>query len=252
MGTAPPSAKVIVESTAEAATDSVVALLKTILCEAVDTRGGAHVALAGGTTPHKLYQRLGESGMAGDLPWSKVEVFFGDERDVPQDHVESNFRMVQRTLLDHVPINWAKVHPMRADAEDIDAAAKEYEQIIRQRVSAEDNEIPRFDLVLLGVGADGHVASLFPGTDAVGEREKLVGAHFVPVLGRKRMTLTLPLINAARNIVFLVTGQDKAEAIAILLGERQSPQELPASLVAPDDGMLCFVLDSEAARYIQH
>mgnify|MGYP000560095606 CR=1 FL=1 len=128
MGTAPPSAKVIVESTAEAATDSVANLFKSIVCEAVDTRGGAHVALAGGTTPHMLYQRLGRSGMRGDLPWSKMEIFFGDERDVPQDHVESNFRMVQRTLLDHVPINWAKVHPMRADAGDIDAAAKEYEQ----------------------------------------------------------------------------------------------------------------------------
>jgi len=251
MGTAPPSAKVIVETTADAATGSVAGLVKSILCEAVDARGSAHAALSGGTTPHKLYQQLGELGMSGELPWSKVEIFFGDERDVPQDHVESNFCMVQRTLLDHVPINWAKVHPMRADAEDIDAAAKEYEQIIRQQVPAGDNDIPRFDLVLLGMGADGHVASLFPGTEVLGEREKLVTAHFVPVLGRKRMSVTFPLINAARNVVFLVTGQDKAEAIDILLGERQSPQELPASHVAPDDGMLCFVLDGEAARYIQ-
>ncbi len=187
--------------------------------------------------------------MKDQLPWSHVEVFFGDERDVPHDHVESNYRMVQRTLLDNVPVQPGCVHPMRADADDLQAAAAEYEQTIREIVPADENGIPRFDLLLLGMGADGHTVSLYPGTEALAETEKLVTACFVPVLGRRRITFTYPLINAARNVILLVTGGDKAEAVADFFGDDEERRKrLPAASVAPTDGKLFLVLDDAAGR----
>jgi 6-phosphogluconolactonase len=242
-------AQVIVERTAEQATATAAALFKTIVCEAVGHRGRAYIALAGGTTPHALYQRLAADATSGEVPWREVEVFFGDERDVPQDHVESNYRMAQRALLDHAPIDPSRIHPMPADAEDIQTAAQQYEQTIRQVVPAEGGGLPRFDLILLGMGGDGHTASLFPNTDALKEHQRLVYAGFVPVLGRKRMTFTYPLINAARNVMFLVTGTDKAEAVLGMLGDSEKIRsELPAAAVRPTHGAMIIVLDAAAAR----
>jgi 6-phosphogluconolactonase len=243
------NARVLVERTAEQATATAADLFKTIVCEAVGRRNAAHVALAGGTTPHSLYQKLAADAVSGQMPWRDVEIFFGDERDVPQDHVESNYRMVQRALLDHVPIDPARVHPMPADAEDIQAAADQYEQAIRRTVPADGGQIPRFDLILLGMGGDGHTASLFPNTEALGEHRRLVYAGFVPVLGRNRMTFTYPLINAARNVMFLVTGSDKAEAVLGVLGDSEDiRRQLPAAAIQPTDGCLIIVLDAAAAR----
>ena len=243
------SRSVLVEPTAELANTTVAELLKTVVCEAVSARGACHLALVGGTTPHGLYRLLADEGGTGDVPWEKVQVFFGDERCVPLDHVESNYLMAQRALLDHVPVPPHHVHAMRADADDLDAAAAEYETTIRQIVPAEGDGVPRFDLILLGMGGDGHTASLFPHTDAPAESEKLVLAYLVPVLGRHRMTLTLPVINAARNLIMLVTGDDKAEAVATILGEDvEATKTLPAAHVCPSDGKLVLVLDEAAAR----
>jgi 6-phosphogluconolactonase len=243
-----PSRQRIVESTEEGANGFVADLLLSIACEAT-TDGTCFIALAGGTTPHGLYQRLAGGAATGELNWSAVEVFFGDERDVPHDHVESNYGMVQRTLLDHLPIPPGNVHPMRGDATDLDAAAEEYEQIIRERVGSDDGNVPRMDLILLGMGADGHVASLFPDTEAVNEQQRLVTACHVPRLGRSRLTVTFPLINAARNVILLVTGEDKAEAVAALLDENsQQRANLPAARIDPGDGRLIMVFDAAAAR----
>ena len=177
-----------------------------------------------------------------------MDVFFGDERDVPHDHVESNFGMVQRTLLDHVPIKPDHIYPMPADADDLDTAAEKYEQSIRRIVQASKDSLPRLDLVLLGMGADGHTASIFPFTKAVDEKKKLVMSCFVPVLGRNRMTLTFPLINAAENIILLVTGADKAQAVAGILGhDKKIKKRLPAAKITPTDGTLFIALDSPAA-----
>lgn len=156
--------------------------------------------------------------------------------------------MIQRILLDNTPINWERIHPMGADAEDIQAAADEYEQLIRQRVPAGSDGLPRFDLIMLGLGADGHIASLFPASPSLDESSKLVVASYVPVIGRKRMSLTLPLINAARNILLLVTGPDKAEVLQQILQEQVS--SLPASRIAPRDGTVHIVLDADAARLL--
>jgi 6-phosphogluconolactonase len=243
------SRSVLVEPTADDANAAVADLLKTIVCEAVSARGACHLALVGGTTPHGLYRILADEGGADNVPWQQVQVFFGDERCVPLDHVESNYLMAQRALLDHVPVPPHHVHPMRADADDVEAAAAEYETTIRQIVPAEDDGVPRFDLILLGMGGDGHTVSLFPHTDALSESEKLVLTYLVPVLGRHRMTLTLPLINAARNLVMLVTGDDKADVVATILGgDVEATQALPAAHVCPAEGKLVIVLDEPAAR----
>jgi len=241
--------RVIVEPSAGEAVAFVMEVTKSIICEAAARSGACHVALAGGTTPHLLYQQLARSAMTGEVPWRQVQVFFGDERDVPHDHIESNYHMVQRALLDHVPIPPSHVHPMQADADDLDAASAEYENTIRQIVPAGDDGVPRFDLILLGIGANGHTASLFATTEVLDEREKLVSAYFVPVLGRRRMTFTYPLINAARNVLFLVSGQDKAEVMAdILSGDADRCRAYPAGRVEPTGGTLMFVLDADAAR----
>jgi len=243
-----PSRSVIVKQTQHEITEEVCHLFRKIICDSVGRRKACKLSLAGGTTPHALYQALARGCATDDTPWSDVEVFFGDERDVPQDHVESNYGMAQRTLLDHVPIQPAHMHPMPADADDLPAAAAEYEEVIRRVVPAGEDDLPRFDLVLLGMGADGHAASLFPHTDALSEDRKLVVAQFVPVLGRHRMTFTYPLINAARHVIFLVTEDDKGEAVRQLLGGGADPQNLPAAGVRPSDGALTFVFDGAAAR----
>jgi 6-phosphogluconolactonase len=238
--------KVCIEPTAEQATDLVSQVVKAVICEAVGKRRTCYVALAGGTTPHALYRSLAVTGTGGEVPWTDCEIFFGDERDVPLDHVESNYLMAQRTLLDNLPIEPGRVHPMRGDARDLAAAAQEYEAVVRRIVPSEANKIPRFDIILLGMGGDGHTASLFPGTSALGEKDKLVVANFVPVLNRTRLTFTFPLINAARNVVLLVTGDDKIEAVSKLV----SGGDIPAARVTVPNGLLTMVFDSAAARRI--
>ncbi|HUS47968.1 MAG TPA: 6-phosphogluconolactonase [Phycisphaerae bacterium] len=243
------SRRVIVKRTAEEAAGFVADLFKTIACEAAGERGVCRVALAGGTTPRGLYGVLARQAIGGDVPWNQVEIFFGDERDVPHDHVESNFGMAQRTLLDHLPIPVANVHPMPADSPDLEKAAAEYEQTIRKKVTAGSDGMPRFDLILLGMGGDGHVASLFPSSSGLQEGKKLVLACFVPVLSRRRMTFTFPLINAARYVILLVTGDDKAAVVArVLGGDAQARKGLPAAGVNPKKGVLFMVLDAAAAR----
>jgi 6-phosphogluconolactonase len=241
--------KVIVEHDAEDATHSASLRFKQIVCQATEKNGFCNIALAGGTTPHALYLQLAKLCDSAEFPWSKVNIFFGDERDVPQDHVESNYLMAQKTLLDNVPIAPSQVYPMPADRPDLSSAAAEYEQIIRKVVPAGKEGLPCFDLILLGMGGDGHTASLFPGTDALKEKKKLVTAYFVPVLGRHRMTFTFPLINAAQNILLLVTGEDKAPAIAKLL-HQDDQTDIPAAMLNPQ-GSFLLVLDSTAARWAE-
>lgn len=240
--------QVVVRPNGEQATWYVAEQVENIISRAVDERGVCSLALAGGTTPHGLYLMLAGAAVSGQIPWQDVQVFFGDERDVPQDHIESNYHMAQRTLLDHIPIQPGRVHPMPADTEDMAGAAAEYEATIRRIVPAAA-DVPNFDLILLGMGGEGHVASLFPGTEALNEADKLVTAYFVPVLGRERMTFTYPLLNAARNVILLVTGADKGRAVAELFGQdKPSRNHLPAAGVAPTDGVLLYVLDAAAAK----
>jgi len=250
MSTPKPTRNVVVKQTAEEATWFATEMVKQIICNTAAENSMCRMALAGGTTPHGLYLMLAGAALSGEVPWHNVEVFFGDERDVPQDHVESNYCMAQQTLLDHVPIEPGCVHPMPADTGELDVGANAYEAAIRQAVPpCRTGGLPAFDLILLGMGGDGHTASLFPDTDVLNEQAKLVTAYFVPVLGRNRMTFTFPLINAAKNVVFLVTGADKAQAVAALMSDDESAADhLPASRVRPTDGNLTFILDAAAAR----
>lgn len=239
--------RTIVEYGPEQLTGVLCTLVESILCEAIAKRSVATIALSGGTTPRALYQALAAGVVRGEVPWSNVQVFFGDERDVPHDNVESNYRMAQRLLLDHLPIEPENIYPMPADSGDLPAGAAEYEATIRRVVKAGPDGIPSFDLILLGIGSDGHTASIFPGSPTAQEREKLVVAPFVPVLGRSRMTFTFPLINAAKTVLCMVTGDDKADVMAEILGSDAEKSSLPAARIDPA-GTLIFAMDSAAAK----
>ena len=243
------SRNIIVESSPADAAARGVKLFKTIASQAVEQREVCHVALAGGTTPHTMYRLLANEATIDDVPWNKVEVFIGDERDVPLDDVESNFRMIQRTLLDNAPVDWSRVHAMRADAEDIDMSAAEYENTLRHLLPPDHHGVPQFDLMMLGMGGDGHTASLFPDSEVLHEKKKLVSSVFVPVLGRKRMTMTFPLLNASRNILMLVTGEDKAHVVQRIFGPDGPDRSLPAGCIQPRR-VLNLILDTAAARLL--
>jgi len=228
-------------------------MVATIACAAVDKRGQFTVALAGGTTPQPLYDLLAMPSQVEGIPWQRTQIFFGDEHDVSADHADSNYRMAQDRLLGEVPIRLENLHPMPADSPDLDMAAREYAERIVELIPPGPNRLPAFDLILLGMGGDGHTASLFPNTAALDEHEKLIVTQFVPVLGRRRMTFTFPLINAARYVLFFITGTDKAEAVQIVLSDDKNVAfQLPAGRVDSVDGKLMFVLDAAAARRISY
>lgn len=207
--------------------------------EAVAERAVFHVALAGGSTPKRLYRML-----SPELPWPRMHAWFGDERCVAPDHADSNYRMVKESLLSRVPIPPENVHRMRGEAEPA-RAAEEHERELRRCFDLSPGERPRFDLVLLGMGTDGHTASLFPGTKALDEGERLCVANRVEALRAWRLTLTLPVLNAAARVLFLVSGADKAPALErVLAGPNPT---LPASLVLPEDGELAWLVDRAAS-----
>ena len=197
---------------------------------AVAQRGRFIVALPGGSTPNRFYAHLAGWRRAGTgrIPWGKIHVFWGDERLVPPGHPDSNFRAVNDALLVHVPIPQANVHRIRTEGRSPAGAAALYEQEIRTFFRLARRAAPRFDLVVLGLGADGHTASLFPGSEALAEDARLVAAPLVAKLGTHRITVTLPVLNNARTIMFLVSGGQKSEALARALhggaGERGPPR----------------------------
>lgn len=245
--------KVLVTQTEEKARQLAAEILATTACDAVARHGQFTLALSGGTTPRPLYELLSSPIQAESIPWQDTQIFFGDERDVPSDNADSNYRMVQDTLLGSVPIRLENVHPMLGDASDLDATAAQYAEQIVKIVPPGEAGLPAFDLILLGMGGDGHAASLFPGSDALDDSQHLVTSALVPVLGRRRLTFTLPLINAAHHVLFLVTGKDKAEAISKVLGnDDAAAAQLPAGRVKPTHGKLIFVLDADAARMTRY
>jgi 6-phosphogluconolactonase len=211
--------------------------------EAIEELGRFAVVLAGGSTPKAMYGVLARE-YAGRIDWSRVHIFFGDERPVPPDHDDSNYKLASETLLDHVPIG--SVHRMRGELPP-DEAATAYEKELRTFFGAEG--VPRFDLILLGLGRDGHTASLFPETSALEVHDRLVVANPVLKLDTTRITLTVPVINAARAVIFLVAGEDKAEAIEKILENDPDPRAYPASLIQPA-GELEWVLDQSAASLL--
>lgn len=213
---------------------------------AVRAHGVASVALSGGSTPRGLHALLADpSGpFRARVPWAQLEVFWGDERCVPPGAPDSNYRMVRETLLAGAPVPEGNVHRIRAE-EGATAAALAYEEELRAHFCLREGAVPRFDLVLLGIGEDGHTASLFPGSAALRERRLLAIAARSPRPPLERVTLTLPVLNAASCVVFLASGTGKAEAVAAVLRRRDMSR--PAALVRPEKGDLLWFLDAAAA-----
>lgn len=213
--------------------------------ESIQSRGGFSLALSGGSTPRVLHARLAQEHPQAEF-WEKVQLFFGDERSVPPDHPESNYRMANETLFSKAKIPAENIHRMQAELPP-QVAADEYERELRKYFGTETGEFPRFDLILLGMGPDGHTASLFPGTTALAENSRLVVANWVPRLNTWRITLTFPVLNHAREVIFLVTGENKAPVIAQIWGDAPSSETFPAQLVSPQQGRLIWMLDEAAA-----
>jgi 6-phosphogluconolactonase len=218
--------------------------------ESVRDRGAFSVALAGGSTPKGMYSLMADDARVhGAIPWPQVDFFWSDERHVPPDHSDSNYRMAHDAMLSKVPARPDRVHRVRSENSDASAAAMEYEDELRTSLRAGDG-IPRLDLVLLGMGADGHTASLFPGTSALFEQTRLVVATWVERLHASRITMTLPLINAARLVAILVAGADKAERVREALEPVEGGESLPVQLVRPQHGRLVWLLDRGAASLL--
>jgi len=218
-----------------------------LLADAAIARSGRFaVALSGGSTPRALYELLGSAGYRDRVDWPRVRLFWGDERCVPPDHPESNFRMVQETLLAKVRMPPENIHRMMGEKAPAEAAAA-YEQELREFFALQPGQMPRFDLILLGLGEDGHTASLFPGTSALDETERWVIAVYVEKLQSHRLTLTLPVINAASQVTFLVSGASKARIVSEILASDSAPLDYPAAKVRPVDGRLAWIIDRDAA-----
>ena len=219
-----------------------------IACQAIAERGRAVVTLSGGSTPRRLYELLTTDRYRHRVAWDRVEFFWGDERAVPPDHSDSNYRMARQVLLEPLAIPTAHIHRIEGERNDLDGAAHSYEREIA-RVFGElpDGPPPPFDLVLLGMGTDGHTASLFPGTDLAGEASRWVVSQYVPAIAANRVTMTPRLLNAARHVMFLVAGTEKADALALVLDGARDPQRLPAQMIEPTSGVVVWFVDRGAA-----
>lgn len=212
--------------------------------ESISERGSFVVALSGGSTPVLLYKQL----LSANLDWNRVFFYFGDERNVPPDEEASNFRSANKELLRPLRIREDRILRWRTELESPDVVAKDYQD----RLEELGPGIPRLDLILLGMGSDGHTASLFPGTEALKKTQHFAVANRVPKLGLWRFTLTFPVINNARNVMFLVAGVDKADALASILGPNGDPDELPARRVQPTKGDLTWFVDRAAASKLSN
>jgi 6-phosphogluconolactonase len=224
---------------AEAAARELVAAFSDSLAD----HGRFRVAFSGGSTPKLLFDRLAQDTFRTLVDWTRARVFFVDERCVPPGDARSNYRLAKEHLLDPLRVPPENVFRMRGE-EEPRRAAGEYEALLEREF--EPDVPPRFDYVLLGLGTDGHTASLFPGTKALEETRRCAVENYVPKLGEWRLTLTLPVLNAARRAVFLVVGKEKRDAVAAVVRTERSRADLPASLVRPDRGSLVWILDEAA------
>jgi 6-phosphogluconolactonase len=213
---------------------------------AVQTHGRFTVALSGGHTPERTYQLLAQPPLRDRVPWGNVHAFWGDERCVPPDDPRSNARMAHQTLLDHVPIPPDQVHPIRCD-QNPQQGAEAYEALLRGVFA---DRQPGFDLVLLGLGENGHTASIFPDTPAVEEHERWAVAVYVDEQTMWRVTLTAPLINQAATVAFLVAGVAKAQVLHRVLDGPFEPHTLPAQLIRPVSGNLHWMIDKQASQQL--
>ncbi len=234
----PPPLAVLVKDSLADLVEAAAAHVRRNAAEAIAARGQFRIALAGGSTPRALYPRLVEG-----IDWTRTMVFFGDERAVGPNDPQSNYRMAQETLLGPAAVPPDNVNRWRAEDRDLDAAARDYERALTARAAP-----PWLDLALLGLGPDGHTASLFPGTSALAEDGALAVAVDVPQLDTRRLTLTYPALCGARDVCFLVTGRDKSSALAAVVDGAR----LPAARIVRRGGPVTIFCDRDAARALQH
>lgn len=214
---------------------------------AIAASGQFHVALSGGSTPRYLFERLAGADYAARVDWRHTHVYFGDERYVPSDHADSNFRMAYEALLRHVPVPAQQIHRVQTELPSAAAAAAAYEAVLNSHLPRDAYGNAAFDLMLLGVGPDGHIASLFPGTDILQEDTRLVAASYVDKLAAWRISVTLPVINHARHIMMLAAGAGKTQILSYVLGASPGSEPLPVQMIEPTGGMEWYV-DEAAAQ----
>jgi len=212
-----------------------------IAVTAIAEHGKFNIALSGGSTPKSLFKVLA-TRYQQEFSWEQTQIFWSDERCVPPESPDSNYYLAKTTLFDHIAIPPSNIYRVKGEIEP-QAAAAEYEEILKQALSA----LPRFDVILLGMGDDGHTASLFPGTTALKVHDRLVIENFVPTKDMWRITFTDVTINAAANIMFLISGRDKTDRLQQVLEGQYQPDTLPAQLVKPKNGNLIWFIDESAA-----
>jgi 6-phosphogluconolactonase len=241
--------RLLVVEDADALAREAAAQLARIAQQSVAASGRFTLVLSGGSTPRRLYTLLADARapFRAAIPWEATQIFFGDERHVPPDDSQSNFRMADEALLSHVPIPAANVHRVQAERADAAEAAALYAREIARAFALPPGEWPRFDLILLGMGPDGHTASLFPGTDALAVRDRTVAATWVAKFAAYRITLTLPVFDAAAAVHFLVSGADKAQTLRAVLDSGSAPDAFPCQRIRPREGELLWLVDRAAA-----
>lgn len=218
---------------------------------AANAYGVARIAISGGSTPKRTFELLANpaENFVAAMPWQRIELYWVDERMVPPDDKDSNYRMTRETLLDRVPLSPDRIFRIEGELDPEQAAAR-YESSIRNHLRLEGAQGPRFDVLALGMGDDGHTASLFPHTDAINEMIRIAVANYVPQKDTWRVTLTWPVINQARDVFFLIAGRDKAEPLREVLLGNYNPDALPSQLIRPASGRLLMLLDREAAALL--
>jgi 6-phosphogluconolactonase len=231
--------------------DAAAAVFLRSAATAIRAAGAFTVVLSGGATPRGLYSLLaGDASLRGQIRWDKVHFFWGDERHVSPDHPDSNFRMAHDVMLSRVPVDETHVWRIKGEYAEASRAAEEYESNLRSIFRLARGHMPRFDLVLLGMGPDGHTASLFPGTTALGERRRLAVSNWVGKFCANRITLTTPVFNNASCVMFLVQGSEKAAALKAVFEKQFEPEQLPAQLIRPHRGHLLWLVDRSAASLL--
>src|SRR5260370_40934503 len=219
--------------------------------EAAAARGVFTIALSGGSTPKVLYALVAEHpSLRNCLRWDKMKAFFGDERHVGPGHADSNFQMASDAMLSKAPLRPEQIHRIKGEYPDTAQAAGEYEVTIQREFGLKGGEFPRFDLVLLGMGSEGHTLSLFPGTKALHETQRIVTRNWVGKLYTERVTLTAPAANNAANIIFMIAGADKACALKAVLEGPHEPEQLPAQMIQPSNGTLSWLVDQAAGSML--
>jgi len=232
----------------EAVSRAAAELMVSLVVKRLKSKKSFAVALSGGSTPKNMFALLAnDAELRNRMLWDKVHFFWSDERHVPPDHTDSNYRMANEAMLSKVPVPPGNIHRIRAENPDAGKAAEEYEQELRRFFKLGTEQLPPFDCVFLGMGSDGHTASLFPGTKALHEGKRLVVSNWVDKFQSYRITLTTPVLNNADLVIFLVSGEEKAEPLRVVLEGQKQPELYPSQLIEPTHGKLLWLVDRAAA-----